>query len=91
MKEKRNHTRQIAHQILEYLLNNPAAKDTLEGIVNWWLLQQDIQRNVVLVKKTVDGLMSRGLLLARHGNDSKTYYYVNPEQIPVISALIVKK
>lgn len=88
---KRNHPQGVAKKILSYLLKNPDAKDTLEGIVNWWLLQQDIQRNVVLVKKTVERLLTKGFILAGHGNDSKTYYYLNPEQIPAISALIERK
>lgn len=88
---KRNHTQEVSHKILAYLLRNPDAKDTLEGIVNWWLLQQDIQRNVVLVKKTVERLIAKGFILAGNGNDSKTYYYLNPVQIPVISALLVRK
>jgi len=90
MKEKRKNTTRIAHQILAYLLKNPGAKDTMEGIANWWLLQQDIQRNMELVKSTVEDLMAKGFLLARHGSDLKTYYHVNPERMPVISALIVK-
>lgn len=85
---KRIITQEISHKILAYLLKNPGSKDTLEGIVNWWLLQQDIQRNVALVKKTVEQLMAKGFLLSRNGSDSKTYYYINREQIPVISALI---
>lgn len=91
MKEKSSRIPQVAHEILAYLLRNPAAKDTLEGIVNWWLLEQDIQRNVALVKRTVEELTVRGFLLAKHGNDSKTYYSVNPDQISEISAIIVKK
>ena len=87
---KRNHP-QVAHKILAYLLKNPDAKDTLEGIANWWLLQQDIQRNVVLVKKAVERLITKGFILAGHGNDLQTYYYLNPVQIPAISALIERK
>ena len=91
MKEKSSRVPRIAHEILAYLLKNPGAKDTLEGIVNWWLLEEDIQRNIALVKKTVEELTVRGFLLARHGTDSKTYYCVNPDQISEISAIIVKK
>jgi hypothetical protein len=71
-------------------MDNPDAKDTLEGIADWWLLQQDIKRNVALIRKTVDELIHKGLLLERHGDDMRKYYQVNQERLQEISALIMK-
>ena len=72
-------------------MDNPDAQDTLKGIVDWWLLQQDIKRNVALIRKTVDALIHRGFLLERQGNDRTKHYQVNRERLPEISALIEKK
>lgn len=69
-------------------MDNPNAKDTLEGIMDWWLLQQDIKRNVSHIRKAVDELTDRGLLLERLGGDRRKYYQVNREKLPEISALI---
>lgn len=91
MKYKTDETEETSHKILAYLIDNPNAQDTLEGIVDWWLLQQDIKRNVVLIRKTVDGLIHKGFLLERKGNDRTKYYQLNREKLPEISALIEKR
>ena len=91
LKHKRDETQETSHKILAYLMDNPDAQDTLKGIVDWWLLQQDIKRNVALIRKTVDALIHRGFLLERQGNDRTKHYQVNRERLPEISALIEKK
>ena len=88
MKYKRDETKETSNKILAYLMDNPEAQDTLEGIVDWWLMQQEIKRNVVLVKIAVDGLIHKGFLLERHGDDMRKYYQVNREKMPEISTLI---
>jgi hypothetical protein len=90
LKNKRDETQDTAHKILAYLMDSPDAKDTLEGIADWWLLQQDIKQNVALVKKTVDDLIHKGFLLEGHGKDKRKYYQLNREKLQEISALIVK-
>jgi hypothetical protein len=81
-------TQRAANKILRYLMDNPKAKDTLEGIVNWWLLQQDIKQSVSLIRKAVDGLIHKGFLLERRSNDRTKYYQLNREKLPEITALI---
>jgi len=41
-----NSNEDISLKILAYLLNNPNAQDTLEGISEWWLLDQDIKNEL---------------------------------------------
>ncbi len=91
MKQEHIETQETAYKILEYLMDNPDAQDTLEGIVDWWLLQQDIKRNVALVRMTVEELTYKGFLLERHGNDMRKYYQVNQEKLHEITAIIEKK
>lgn len=90
MKYKSNERRETSHRILAYLMDNPDAQDTLKGIVDWWMLQQDIKRNVTLIKKVVDRLIDKGFLLERLGIDQTKYYQVNRKKIAEISALIQK-
>jgi hypothetical protein len=88
LKSQRDKTQETSYKILAYLMDNPDAQDTLKGIVDWWLLQQDIKRNVALIRKTVDRLIHKGFLLERQGKDQTKYYQVNREKLPEISALI---
>ena len=89
MKYKRDEARETSHKILAYLMDNPDAKDTLKGIIDWWMLQQDIKRNVAQIRKTVDDLIHKGFLLEHKAIDRTKYYQVNRERLPEISALIV--
>jgi len=88
LKNESDESRETSHKILAYLMDNPDAQDTLKGIVDWWLLQQDLRRNVALIKKAVDGLIRNGFLLERLGNGRTKYYQVNRGRLPEISALI---
>ena len=65
---------QVAYEILRYLIKNPSAQDTLEGIVDWWFLPRTIKYQKVLVKKALDMLIDDGLVIAQHGRDSQTIY-----------------
>ncbi len=86
--EQKDETQETAHKILAYLMDNPDAKDTLEGILDWWLLQQDLRRNIALVRKALDKLIDKKLLLERKGNDKQKYYQVNHEKLNEIATLM---
>jgi hypothetical protein len=79
---------QIAYEILTYLVENPDAQDTLEGIVEWWLLERTIQRQTLEVKESLALLVARGLLIEREGKDARTYYKVNGEKREDILSLL---
>ena len=51
---------QIAEELLRYLDLNPAAKDTKEGIANWWISRQRITESVSAVEAALAFLMERG-------------------------------
>lgn len=86
--ERKDETQETAHKILAYLMDNPNAQDTLEGILDWWLLQQDLKRNIALVRKALDELIHKKFLLERKGNDKQKYYQVNHEKLNEIATLI---
>ena len=50
----------LAVEILSYLMRHPEAQDTLEGIVRWWLLEQDARRAVMEVRETLESLVAKG-------------------------------
>lgn len=65
-----------AYQILAYLQANPDAQDTLEGIVEWWLLEQRIKDQTDTVSEALSYLTNRGFVTARIGTDSRAHYAV---------------
>ncbi len=66
----------VSRSILAYLSERQGARDTLEGIVGWWLVEQRIVEQTALVKEVLDELVADGLLLERRGADSRTLYCV---------------
>ncbi len=80
----------ICYSILAYLFENPQAQDTFEGIVEWWLLQQEIHHNSRLVQEALFDLVERDLLIEREREHLRTYC-INPEKYQEISLLLEKK
>jgi hypothetical protein len=69
--------RPIADEILAYLAKHPEAQDTLEGITEWWLLEQRIRSAVADVDGALRNLVAANLLATRRCADGRTYYALN--------------
>jgi hypothetical protein len=82
---------QIACEILRYLIDNPKAEDTLEGIVTWWLMERTIKQQTLSVQGALAMLVGDGLLIAQTGGDSRTYYKINRRQRKRIISLLEQK
>ena len=82
---------QLAHEILRYLIDNPNAQDTVEGITTWWLLVRTIKHQTVLVKEALAMLVADGLVIAQQGSDSRTYYKLNLRRRKKIISLLQKE
>jgi len=68
--------REACHYILAYLADNPDAGDTLDGIVEWWMLTQTIKFETHTVSQAVARLVADGLIVEKRIN-SRTIYKVN--------------
>lgn len=79
---------QVAHEILAYLSKNPDAQDTIDGIVEWWLLAQHIERHVAKVRSALADLVERGLILERRSTDSRVYYCLNRQRATEIAEIL---
>lgn len=64
----------VARQILDYLSTHKDAQDTIEGIAEWWLLEQRIRIVITDAKKALDELVEQGMVLARKGQDGRVHY-----------------
>ena len=79
-------TSQIAHEILGYLVKHPRAQDTFEGILDWWLLEEKIERRRAEVRMALAELVTDGFLLEGEGKDARTHYRVNEQKYKEIAA-----
>jgi len=70
----------IEDEILRYLARHPEARDTLKGIVEWWVLEQRIECTAAEVKSGLEKLVARNLVMVRHSRDCRTYYGAIPKR-----------
>jgi len=67
-------TTPLAEHILGYLTGHPEAQDTIEGITEWWLLEQRIRLQISEVKQALAELVARGLVVESQGRDGRIRY-----------------
>jgi hypothetical protein len=67
----------IGEFILEFLLRNPDAENTVEGIVQWWVMRQRIEYETKRVEAALRDLVNKGFLLNRQSVGSEMRYRLN--------------
>ena len=75
---KRN-DRLLADDVIRYLSEHPEAQDTVEGIVQWWLLEQRIRDSMADVTAALEQVVAQNLVLSRRGMDGRMHYRLNPD------------
>ena len=86
----RKEQREVLYYILAYLSDNPDAGDTLDGIVEWWLLDQRIKFETRNVSDAVNTLVSQGLIVEHTEPDARIIYRVNTGRKKTIRAILNK-
>ena len=82
-----NDDSKIGNEILAYLVENPKAQDTLEGIVEWWLLEREIKFEIARVKEALSDLVAKGLILEKKRSNSQVHYCINQNKHEEIKGL----
>jgi hypothetical protein len=78
----------IAREILRYLEHYPEAKDTIDGINQWWLRREGSKRLRRDVEQAVALLLSQGLILETRRPGVPPFYQLNPQQRAAISKIL---
>ena len=78
----------IAHEILAYLMEHPDAQDTLEGVMEWWLLERNLKYEARKVNELLAELVVEGLILEKKNSNLKIRYKINPEKKSEIQSLL---
>lgn len=68
---------EVARAILDYLYEHPDAKDTLEGIAQWWLTSEGVERELEEVESGVSILLDQGLVVEVRRGGLMPYYRLN--------------
>ncbi len=70
-------SKRVAWLLLGYLYTHPDAKDTTEGITDWWLRVRGVMVNEVGVKEALNELVMSGWLIATVSITSQPIYSLN--------------
>lgn len=65
---------EIEKRIHAYLSGHPEAHDTLEGIVEWWLLEQQIRHSARTVEEALRILVDKQVVETFHARDGRVHY-----------------
>ena len=68
----------IQAEILRYLAQHPGAKDTAEGIAEWWMSARPSRPTLTEVRDAMEDLVGRGLVIAEQGADGRVFYRGSP-------------
>jgi hypothetical protein len=80
LKQEPDDDQGIALAVLSYLQEHPDAKDTLEGIAQWWLLRQCSERRLAEVERGVSVLLAQGLIVEIRRGGLSPHYCLNKEK-----------
>ena len=80
--------RNFALAILRYLDRYPEAKDTIEGITQWWLRRERSTRVLGEVEGAVTWLLAHDFLRETRRQGVPPYYWLNPQRRAEIAMIL---
>jgi predicted transcriptional regulator len=78
----------VALALLDYLWKNRQAQDTLQGIAQWWLPQQQLETTKSTLKAALAELVGKKLILESKGKDAQIHYRLNPRKLRQVAAML---
>ena len=82
-------TASITLVVLQYLMSNPGAKDTLEGIRKWWIATRRQEPRIDELQAVLEELMQKGWVVRFKPMGSKHVYGLNKERLQEIQRLFI--
>lgn len=77
-------TASITLIVLQHLMSNPGAKDTLEGIRKWWIATRREEPRSDELQAVLDSLVHKGWVVRFKPTGSKHVYGLNKERLQEI-------
>ena len=85
------HRDESESEILAHLAAHPNSEDTLEGIVEWWLLERTIERGLRDVEGALEGLVASGLLERRSGAGAQPRYRLSEPRKQDVARVLAER
>jgi hypothetical protein len=76
-----NSFNEMQRSVTDYLLRHPEAKDTLEGIRQWWMPDDQVEPRTDELQLVLDELVSRGWLVELELPASPKLYGLNKQSL----------
>ena len=89
-KDSPGSSEQVVREILQYLIEHPDAKDTLEGISKWWRPTGKSEWRNEEIQSALANLASKGWLTVRSSSAPQKIYGLNKNYIKEIRAYLMK-
>jgi hypothetical protein len=86
--DQRSTSKRVVWLLLDYLYSHPDAKDTAEGIANWWLRAHGVMVNQTGVEEAINELVMSGWLMATGRMASYPMYSLNRARIVELQQLV---
>jgi hypothetical protein len=78
----------VIREILRYCIKHPDAKDTIDGILKWWLPGGNAEWGKEEVQRALDFLTAKGWLTKRETTPAKDLYGINRDQLDEIKIFL---
>ena len=80
----------LFRDVLECFARFPHRQDTLQGIAQWWLMENRVEWAVTEVQTALNALVECGFVIARRTRDGQMHYKANPAARDAIAAMLEK-
>ena len=81
-------SRTVIRDILRYLSEHPDAKDTRDGILQWWISQGTNEPEADVVQQALDALVAKGWMFKRETMPDRVIYSMNKDHLRDIQASV---
>jgi hypothetical protein len=78
----------VIRHILQYLIDHPDAKDTIQGILRWWLPGGIVVWEEAAVQEALDVLVAKGWVTQRPTIPSRPIYGLNQAKLEEIEKFL---
>jgi hypothetical protein len=78
----------VIRHILYYLTRHPDAKDTLQGVLQWWLPREPAVWDEKAAQEALDALVAKGWVIQRQLAPTQILYGLNQTKIEEVQAFL---